>query len=443
MSLLAQVRAALRRRFDVESRALLRNSSWFFVTNANAAVCDFLRSVVLARGLGAEGFGVFILVTTLVRTILEFFNLNVGTALVKFGAEYTADGQPRRLASLLKACYGLAAITAVASVAFVLAASFFVYDTFVGQPGYRGSMQLYALAASLSFFDYVSVSLLNLHFKFRLNSAIKIGLDLLELAILVLALWWRPGDLPFLFAAAAVSLGIKALVYNGGALWEMRELVRPNLDVPLAELSGDRRRIGAFLINNSLSRTVHTMIFSGDVLLLGALTGPAQAGYYTIAKKLAFAVLRLTDPMSNSIFPQLARLVAQRNFAGVRVMLGRVTALLGGLVAGIFLLALLFGEWLLTFAYGEDYRPAAPALRVLVAAAGLGAALFWSTSLIVSLGRVDARLRAYLLALAVSGSLAWVLVPAWGATGLAAAMLAAIVIMQGVFVTVCLRGLRD
>lgn len=441
MSILSQLRAMVRRRFDVESRALFRNSSWFFLTNINAAACDFLRSVVLARGLGVESFGIFILVTTLVRAILEFFNLNVGTALVKFGAEYTAAGQPGRLVALLKACFALAAITAAASVAFVVAASFFAYDTFVSQPGYRGSMQIYAVAASLSFFDYVSISLLNLYFKFRLNSAIKIGLDIMELAMLAVAVWLRPGDVTFLIGAAAIALALKAIVYNGGALWEMRELVGPNLRVPLAAIGADRRRIGGFLINNSLSRTVHTMIFSGDVLLLGALNGPAQAGYYTIAKKLAFAVLRLTDPMASSIFPQLARLIAQRDFAQVKTMLARVTGGTGVVVSVFFVLALLFGTPLMTFVYGDAYRPAATALIVLVAAAGLGAVFFWSTSLIISLGRVDARLRAYVAALLVSGSIAWVLVPDYGATGLAVAMLAAIVVMQGMFVFVCLRVL--
>lgn len=438
---LARLRAFARRKLDAESRFLFRNSSWFFLTNANAAVCDFLRSLILARGLGAESFGIFVLVTTLVRAILEFFNLNVGTALVKFGAEYTAAGQPGRLAALLKACYTLAAITAAASVLFVVVTSFLVYDTFIPQPGFRGYMQLYAIAASLSFFDYVSISLLNLHFRFRLNALIKICLDVAELSILAVTLWLLPGDLGALLIAAGGALALKAVAYNAGALWEMRATVRPQWQAPLSALSSDRGRIGSFVINNSLSRTVHTMIFSGDVLLLGALSGAREVGYYTIAKKLAFAVLRLTDPMASSIFPQLAKLTAQKDFAGVRLMLGKVTTVLGALVILLFALAVPFGEQLMVLVYGQDFQPAAKALLLLVAAAGIGASFFWSPSLIISLGRVDARLRAYLAALGVSGAVAWWLVPGYGATGLGAAMLCAVLVMQGVFVAVCYREL--
>jgi O-antigen/teichoic acid export membrane protein len=442
MNLPARLRSLARRALDVESRLLIRNSSWFLITNLNAAACDFLRSVVLARGLGAESFGIFILVTTLVRTIQEFFNLNVGTAVVKFGAEYVAAGQPGRLAALLKACFGLAAITAVASVLFVAAASYLAYDTFITRPGLEGYVQLYAVAAGISFFDYISVSLLNLYFRFRLNSIVKMLLDVVELAILGTAVWLRPGDLGFVFWAAVLALFIKGLAYNGAALWEMRGTLQSHLDTPLSAIGPDRGRIGRFLVNNSLSRTVHTLIFSGDVLLLGALTGPVQVGYYSIAKKLAFSVLRLTDPMASSVFPQLAKLVAERNLASVRTMLRRITLLFGALFTGVFLVALVAGRPVMVMVYGEEFRPAGTALLVLVAAAGIGAALFWSTSLIVSLGRVDARLRGYLAALAASAALAWWLVPAMGATGLAVAMLAAIVIMQSVFVWVCDGELR-
>lgn len=442
MTVWHRVKEAVRRRFDVESRTLFRNSSWFFIANANGAVCDFLRSVVVARGLGAESLGIYILVTSLVRTIQEFCNLNVGSAVVKFGAEYKSANETTHLAALLKGVFYLSGLTALASIGVVGIVSVLSYDTFFSRPGLQPYLQLYAIAASLSFFDSVSVSLLNLYFRFRLNSVIKMLLDITELAILALAVWLRPGDLTVLLWAAVTALLFKGAVYNGAALWEMRELIVPNLRVGFDEIRADRRRIGAFLVNNSLSRTVHSMIFSGDVLLLGALAGPREVGYYSIAKKLAFAILRLTDPLQSAIFPQLATLVAQRNLASVTLMLKKISGALGAVIMAIFLVALAVSGWLLPAIYGPEFGPASTAFTILVAAAGIGASLFWSTSLIVSLGRVNARLRAYLAALFVSAPLAWFLVPTLGATGLAMAMLAAIVTMQSVLVTVCRLELR-
>jgi O-antigen/teichoic acid export membrane protein len=184
------------------------------------------------------------------------------------------------------------------------------------------------------------------------------------------------------------------------------------------------------------------MIFSGDVLLLGALTGPREVGYYSIAKKLAFAVLRLTDPLQMAIFPQLATLVAKRDLGSVSVMVKKISGMLGGLMAGLFVAAAALSSWLMTVIYGPEFREAGTAFAILVVAAGTGAALFWSTSLIVSLGRVDARLKAYLAALGLSAPLAWFLVPELGATGLAIGMLAAVVTMQAILVTACMTELR-
>lgn len=442
MRILQRFQRLTRGRFDAESKALFKNSSWFFVANANSAVCDFLRSVVLGRGLGVESFGIYILIITLVHTIQEFFNLNLGTALIKFGAEYKSSNNISRLGALLKVCFALAALTALASIAFIVLASFFAYDIFVGKPGLRTYIQVYAIAASISFFDYLSVSLLKLYFKFRLNSVIKICLDLTELAVIATVVYVSPGNLPVLFTAVIGTLILKGVVYNGAALWEMRDVILPHLRVKMSEISDDRRRITGFVVSNSASRTLHTLIFSGDILLLGALAGPVEAGYYAIAKKLAFAVLRLTDPMTHSIYPQLAMLVAEHGYASIKIMLKKVSSMLALVTATIFLLVLGANERIITFIYGEEFLPASTALVILVAASGVSAVLFWSTSLIFSLGRVNARLQAYLLALVLGGSVAWLLIPLYGATGLAIAMLVAVIIIQGVIVLVCRNALR-
>ena len=440
--LIRPLKAAIGKRLDGESKTLIKNSSWVFIASLNSAVCDFIRSIILGRGLGVENFGVYILIITLVHTIQEFFNLNLGTALIKFGAEYKSSNNIEKLVALLKASFALAGATAIISVLFIAAVNQFAYEVFISQPGLHLYIQVYAIAASLSFFDYISISFLKLYFKFRLNSLVKILLDVLELGIIGTAVYLFPGRLSKVIVAAICALLVKGLIYNGVALWELRDVILPNLGARIASLRVDWRRIQAFVINNSASRTIHTLIFSGDVLLLGALAGPVQVGYYAIAKKLAFAILRITDPLSNSIYPQLATLVAEKRYADVTVMLKKVTSLLACLIVPIFTIALVLGEWIMTFIYGNEYRPAAISFVILLAAAGISAIFFWSTSLIFSLGRVDVRLKAYLLSLLVGGTLAYLLTPVYGATGLAVSLLVAVAIQLLMFLSVSVRSLR-
>jgi O-antigen/teichoic acid export membrane protein len=124
-------------------------------------------------------------------------------------------------------------------------------------------------------------------------------------------------------------------------------------------------------------------------------------------------------------------------------MLKKVSTIFLLVIATIFFLVLGMNEWIMTSIYGEEFLPASTALVILVAASGVSAVFFWSTSLIFSLGRVDVRLKAYLLALVLGGSVAWFLIPAYGATGLAIAMLLAVTIMQSIFVVVCRSALRE
>lgn len=436
------LKAAIGRKLDSESKTLIKNSSWIFMANLNSAGCDFIRSIILGRGLGVENFGIYIIIITLVLTIQEFFNLNLGTALIKFGAEYRSSNDNNKLVTLLKTSFILAGITALLSILFIAGVSHFAYDTFVSQPGLQVYVLIFAMAASVSFFDYLSISLLKLYFKFRLNSIVKIVLDLIELSIVGLAVLFFPGNLPAIFTAVVAATLIKSIIYNGAALWELRHVIVAHVKTPLRSLAGEWRRIGSFVGQNSISRSLHTLIFSGDVLLLAALSGPVQAGYYAIAKKLAFAILRITDPLSNSIFPQLATLVAQKRYSEVSVMLRKVSGLLICLILPIFAVSLLFNKEILTLIYGDEYRPAALSFTILVAASGIGAVFFWSTSLIFSLGRVDVRLKAYLLALILGGTLAYLLTPVYGAAGLAIAMLVAVAALHTLFVYMSTRSLR-
>lgn len=440
--LFRSLRSAVGKRLDGESKILIRNSTWVFIANLNAAACDFSRSIVLGRGLGVENFGMYMLVTSLVMTIKEFFNLNLGTAFIKFGAEYKSADDTKKLVALLKLSMILAAVSAVISILLIAAVNNFAYDVFISQPGLQLYIQFYAVAACLSFFDFISISLLKLYFKFRLNSLVKIVLDILDLAVIGATVYLFPGQLTVLIIAAAGTLFMKTAIYNGVALWEMRDIILPHMNVRLASIRNDWRRLGNFVISNSASRTLHTLIFTGDILLLGALAGPAQVGYYAVAKKLAFAILRVTDPLSISIYPQLANLISIHNYRGAYQMLGKITRMLVAPIGLLLVIAFFISGWLITRIYGVDYQSATLPFMILLIASSLSALFFWSTPIILSLGRINLRLKTHVVALSVGLLTGFLLGPSYGATGVAIALCLAVIILHSVFVRATIRELR-
>ena len=441
--LVRPLKSAIGKRLDGESKILIKNSTWVFVANLNGAACDFIRSVILGRGLGVENFGTYMLVVSLVITIKEFFNLNLGTAFVKFGTEYKAANDTEKLIALLKLNMLLAALTAVIAIIFIAGVNRFAYDVFISQPGLNLYIQLYAVAACASFFDFISVSFLKLYFKFRLNSVVKIILDLSDVAIIGTTLYLFPGNLPILIIAASGALFWKTVMYNGVALWEMRDVIREGLHAKMGILRDDWRRLRGFVISNSAARTLHTLIFNGDVVFLGVLAGPVQVGYYAVAKKLAFAVLRLTDPLSISIYPQLANLVSTRNHRSARTMLGKITRLLLAPIGALLVLAFVLGGWLITRIYGAEYGSATIPFLILMVASSLSALFFWTTPIIISLGRTDYRMKIYFAGLIVGVTVGGLLGTPYGATGIALALCAVVVIIHAAFSRAAWKELRS
>ncbi|MBK8414958.1 MAG: oligosaccharide flippase family protein [Bacteroidetes bacterium] len=53
----------------------------------------FIRSIVIARGLGAELYGIFAVMTAFIVTIQAILNLNLGAVVIRFGSKYKTDGE--------------------------------------------------------------------------------------------------------------------------------------------------------------------------------------------------------------------------------------------------------------------------------------------------------------------------------------------------------------
>ena len=73
--MISKARRSFAKKFDAESKTLIKNSSWVFIANGYGATLAFLRSVVIARGLGAEILGTFTIAIAFILTTQELLKL--------------------------------------------------------------------------------------------------------------------------------------------------------------------------------------------------------------------------------------------------------------------------------------------------------------------------------------------------------------------------------
>jgi O-antigen/teichoic acid export membrane protein len=440
-SSISRISNALGERLDHETTILIRNSSWVFIANLVTTGVTFFRSVILGRTLGVELYGIFLIVIAFVVTVQEFFNLNIGTALIKFGADYKANNQEAKFVALLKASYWLAGTAAILSLIFIIIVSHFGYRIFIKKPGLVPYLIAYAFGGCFGFFQDISTSLLRLYYRFKLNSLITIGSSILEILLLILVVYHFPHQLPYVMVVVVFSMVFQGVLINGVALWEIRRDLRPYLQTRLSMIRTDARRVASFIVNNSASRTLKTLTSNGDVLILGAISGGIQVGLYGVAKRLAFSLLRITDPITNAIYPQVATLISNRRYYEIKRMLKRVTLFLSIPLGIFFMILLFFNEKIIVLIYGGSYRNAGKPFLFLFATSTLGAVFFWTLSVIFGLGKVNLRLLVYAIALIIGAVIALLLAPSLGATGIAIALLTTEIIIQITFILVIKSGL--
>lgn len=425
----------LGKKLDKESKTLFKNSQWVFIANIFGFVLAFFRSVVLARGLGVEIFGVYTLVINFTATVLEVFNLNVGTAIIKFGAAYKTEERMDKLFALVKGCnyaslagFGIAIIV----VGFLLK---FMYSSFFNFPGLEWYTIFYSFALALSMFSIIlSSSLLRLFFKFKINAVVSMIMDTVELGLILLAIYIYPGDLKMFFLSVIVSKLFNGIVSLFFVYWEIRGEFKQHISANIQLLKEQSREIKSFVVTNSISGTLKAFINKGDVLILGAVGTPVMIGFYSIAKKLAFSILAVTDPLMNAIYPQLSKLVAEKKYAETKLMLRKISGLF--LIPGTIAITIIFflRKWIIVTVFGNEYLKAAEPFFFLMLTALLLAIFFWSLSMIQSLGLIKLRFVVYLLAIIFGGGVSWLLIPYWGATGSAIGLLTSHSIITACFV---------
>ena len=98
-----------------------------------------------------------------------------------------------------------------------------------------------------------------------------------------------------------------------------------------------------------------------------------------------------------------------------------------------FLIFLLIRDWIFTV-YGKEFQPASNPFIYLFLSAGISALFFWSLAVILSLAEVSFRLIVRIISIVIGVTFAFLLVPHYGATGVAIAFLSSEIIIQSSFI---------
>jgi len=412
------------------SRVLWRRAATAAAVYA-ATVLGVLGTIVAARSLGPERFGLLALALAATAFFQLLLDSTVEEAVVKYGWRYaTAEdwGRLRRLFRVgiaVKWAGGAAAALAVAALA-PFANAIFDADSLTVP------MLVAAAIPLVQAPEGMAGAVLIVRGRYDLRAAFMTLSMALRLAGLGVGaqLGVTEAVVGYALAQAVASTAI-GIVGAAAA----RRFPRP-APVPLGE---DARGVRGFVFRSAAGTGLVSMRGTLAPLALGVVAPAAQVAFFRAAQAPLTGFAALSAPVRLILLTEQTR-DAER---GRSDLVWRSLARFSLAAAAFSAVVVPVGWWLMPelvpLVFGTRYEPAVTAARLLLLAAAIQLVLGWTKSFPVSIGRPELRIVAHGVEVAVLLPLVVLLGARWEAAGAAGAYLAATVAFGLAWIVLLLR----
>jgi O-antigen/teichoic acid export membrane protein len=385
----------------------------FFVTASTyiAYAISIVVSAVVARSLGPADYGQYAYLVFIVGLLVMLANHGLTTSAIRFVSECLG----RERADQAARVHGKTHRWQLLSVAIVLA--LFAVWTLLTPPTSMRMPLAYYLAAVLicvltkSLYVF-GVSIAKGYGNFHIEPYTTLIFAVLS-GVASLLLAWRGAAVPSYVALfAATSIGI----YVCGSVLLRRSGIRPQAGALEAPVGAELRTHLLWTMLLAFSGALGTR--SIETWLLAQRFGPEPVAYYTIAGSLMRGSAEmLTVGLSAVLMPAMSRAFGGGGVERVRPIFSdsiRYLTFLGLLLAGY---GALWADPIVRLMYGERFLATIPVLQIMLITAGATLSEASTGALLTTTGRQRSRAGIFVLNLAVSATLAFLLVPRFGLLG--------------------------
>jgi PST family polysaccharide transporter len=378
----------------------------------------------LARVLGVAGWGAVAFAqayATYLTLLIEFgFNLSATREVARHqeSAEHLAD--------LLSGVLGAKLVLAVVGIAPVVAVARFIPIFTNSRHLLLGAVLCGVAAASSMSWLYQGLEQMRVVAAFDLSARI---CGMLAIFCLVHSV----SDAPRVLYINATASGVV------GAVLLIRAYGRVRFHLPTAAGTWQVLRAGWTMFILRCSMTLYT---SGNAFVLGLFASPEAVGYYAGAERISKALIGLLQPLSQALYPRMANLVYRERAKAVKfARIGLIAMGGSGLVMCFALLAT--APQLIRCFLGTGFQPAVAVLRILsLLPPCIALSNVLGVQWMLPLGMDHSVNRIIIASGLLNLSLALILAPRYGSTGMAWAVVTAeLVVTASMYVTLRRRHL--
>ncbi len=403
--------------------AVLQGASTIFFVLIAGAGLGYFALVLIARSIGAEQYGVYAFLFSLVTVLSLITALGLPYAGVRYFAQYKEEEDHERLRGffdfgrLLVLCSGL--IVAAIASAIIIALDIHPKQTSVATTliafsaiPILGLTSFYIAAARAFFWPLLTEAPVRI---------VRPLVLIIGVGGLVLA-GYQPTSLEtMIIAVAGTLIGLCILHFYVG----------PRLSRTFGDASP--RREPRSWLGVSLPMLVPSafaiMLVELDVIFVGLFLGPETTAVYQAAARTSILVSFFFGSVISLGAPRIAALYASGRMPELQSLSRSITQWIfwPTLAFSIFLLAT--GKWILSL-FGDDFTSGYAILSILIFSAVFNAATGPVTILLTMTGHQNICARVFVISLVCNIFLHITLIPMFGVTGAATAVLSTIVISR-------------
>jgi O-antigen/teichoic acid export membrane protein len=334
--------------------ATAKDTYVLFSGNLLSAFLGFLFTILIARGLSVEHFGIYSASTNLIAIIVSLTDIGISSAVVNFIARALAKGK-RNLAN----AYIHASFVSRIVLGLIIATLLILFSSFISQNLLATTESQASVWVALISFGFLFWSL----FPFLLQAQKRFLPSVLVDII--------PGTSRLLFAFVFFIFGVLTLrnTYLAFFLATVVSVICGLYFIGTKFIfTKPRRHIYVKLLKFSgwlgVNRIVSSISGKLDVQMLANLVGATATGLYSIPARLASFLIVLTASFSGVLAPRLAAFDDKEK---EKQYILKATLAMVPIVGGIIIWVIIARPFILIL-FGEKYLPAVNLFRALALA---------------------------------------------------------------------------
>ncbi len=401
---------------------VIRNSGYLFTGSTLSAALSMIQGILAARLLGVESFGVLGIITVFVSVINRLTSFRMAELVVNYVGDFSEKGEKDRAAAALKTAAAFESGSSALAFLLIIVLAPFAATYLAHDPSLTGLFILYGLIIPAHMIAESSTGLLQYLDQFRLMAGIQIGQSVITL-LLIVGAFVTGGGLVAVLTAYFVGKVAWSLAITGAALFHAHRAWGSGWwRAPFSLIHIRRKEMLRFGVSTNLTGTLTLLSRDSEILWLGALASTTAAGYYKVSLAILNILLIPVQPLISTTFRELAREVGARAWDNVRYLLrsGSMISAAYSIPAAILLIVL--GPWVVSL-WGVEFLPQSYiALMILLIGVTFVNIFYWNRTTLLPFGLPEYPTKVTLVAAIAKIVAILILVPRYGAPGMAATL---------------------